>query len=155
MSTPFPVPCTCPKDREKQRGMASLTAIILLLVLVFMGRGLLYFARQGAYHVQSYQQEMELRLVAESLVEREWRNVAASDDRLQALGEKTSTLWEKGTYEGFPYAAYVRKQEGKIYVIVTTFRRESALDKIIEPHVMVKGVLGKEGNRYVWLGWAP
>ena len=132
------VPCIC-RDRRSQQGFASFTALCLLLVLAFMGRGLVYFSRQGAESARIYHQEMELRLASP----------------LASLAEKTDSLLERGDYDGLPYRIYGRRQGDRYYIMAYTFCRESEWDKRTEPHFLVKGVLKKDGEQYKWLGWAP
>jgi hypothetical protein len=62
---------------------------------------------------------------------------------------------DKGNDEGLDYTVFARSWGGEVYIIATAFCRETARDKLLEPHVMVKGVLGKEDGHYVWRGWAP
>ena len=140
---------------RRQQGVISLVALVLLVVMVFMGRGLVYFQQQGAINSYSYRQEMQLRLAAESMVEKQWLSLQNDDSRLQDLQPGTTLLLDKGSHEGVDYTVFAREWGGKVYLIATTFRRNTAIEKIIEPHVMVKGVLAKEGEHYAWRGWAP
>ena len=141
--------------RRDQRGIASLTALVLLVIMLFMGRGLIYFAEQGVRNGYVFRQEMEMRLVAESMAEQQWLRLKKDDRKLQNLRENAMIPLAEGTYEGMDYTVFARSWGGNIYLIATAFRRSSALDEIIEPHFMVKGVLGKVGEHYEWLGWAP
>jgi len=123
--------------------------------MLLMGRGLLSFAQQGTQNGYAYRQEMEMRLAAESMVEKQWLRIKMDAGPLQELQEDRMIQLDSGIYEGLYYTVYARCWGGHIYLIATAFRRETALDWIVEPHFMVKGVLGKEENHYVWLGWAP
>lgn len=154
MRIPSKVPCIC-REHRSQQGFASFTALCLLLVLVFMGQGLVCFVRQGADSAIGYHQEMTLRLAGESLVEQQVLRLQQDSSPLAVLVEKEDSLLERGDYEGLPYRIYVRRQEDKFYIMAYTFCRESERDKRIEPHVLVKGVLKKDGEQYKWLGWAP
>lgn len=156
MNIPFVVRYTCPEDRgSAQQGAASIAVLCLLLVMAFLGRGVTGFTRQGTEGVRIYRQEMNLRLAAESVVEREVLQLRNDDRPIRALPEKIDTLLEKGTYEDYHFTVYARQQAELIYIIGCAFCRETELDEMVEPHVMVKGVLKKNGNQYVWLGWAP
>ncbi len=154
MHIPWKVPCTC-RGRRSQRGFASFTALCLLLVLAFMGRGLVYFSRQGAESARIYHQEMQLRLAGESLVEQQVFRLKQDSSPLASLAEKTDSLLERGDYDGLPYRIYGRRQGDRYYIMAYTFCRESEWDKRTEPHFLVKGVLKKDGEQYKWLGWAP
>lgn len=156
MSTRYARPYICPnREEQRQQGLVSMGALVLLVVMVFMGRGLVHFVQQGAAISHGLRQEMHLRLAAESMVEKHWLLLKKDDSKLQSLRADTSVFLEKGTHEGFAYTVFARNWGGEIYIIATAFRRETEIDKIAEPHVMVKGVLGKEGEHYVWRGWAP
>lgn len=153
MSTPCVPPSICPG--RNQQGIVTITVLVLLVILLFMGRGLVHFVQQGARSGIMFRQEMEMRLVAESMAEKQWHSLQQDDRRLQNLRENVSVLLDSGKFAGLDYTVYGRSWGGNIYLIATAFRRDSVVDEIIEPHVMVKGVLRKEDNHYVWLGWAP
>lgn len=156
MSTQYVQPYICPhREEQRQQGIVSIGALVLLVVMVFMGRGLVHFVQQGAAISHGLRQEMNMRLAAESMVEKHWLLLKQDDSKLQRLRPDTMIFLDKGTYGGFVYTVYARNWGEEIYIIATAFRRETELDKIAEPHVMVKGVLGKEGEHYVWRGWAP
>ena len=151
------IPCVQPFicRSPKQQGITSLTALVLLLTMLLMGQGLISFAQQGAKNGEAFRQEMEMRLVAESMAEKQWLKLKQDDCILAGLQENEMISLDSGEWEGLPYTVFARSWGGNIYLIATAFRRSSALDEIIEPHVMVKGILRKEGKHYVWLGWAP
>ncbi|MCR5757668.1 MAG: hypothetical protein K6F95_07155 [Selenomonas sp.] len=153
MNTPCVPPSTCPGD--DQQGIVSLTALVLLVVMLFMGQGLLHFVRQGVKNGTAVRQEMEMRLAAESLTERQWLQIKNGDSPLPELKANQRRLLDKGRYAGLDYTVYAHSWGGNIYLIATVIRHDSPLDNILEPHFMVKGVLEKEGEHYVWLGWAP
>lgn len=152
------IPCVqryiCP-SHDSQRGGVALVALVLLVVMLFMGRGLIQFVQQGVKNGHAYRQEMEMRLAAESMAEKQWLQLKKDDSRLWTLRENTMISLDRGSYERLDYTVFARSWGGNVYIIATAFHRDSPVDKIIEPHVMVKGVLRKEGNHYVWLGWAP
>ena len=133
----------------------SMVAMILLVVMIFMGRGLLVFLQQGTENSYCLRQKMRMRLVAESMAEKQGNLVRMDESRLQNLRDNSMILLDRGNDEGLNYTVFARSWGGEIYIIATAFCRETARDKLLEPHVMVKGVLGKEGEHYVWRGWAP
>ncbi len=146
---------TCRDKKYSQRGFMSMVAMILLVVMIFMGRGLLAFLQQGAENSYSLRQKMRMRLVAESMAEKQWHLARTDEGRLQNLRENSMIPLDKGNDEGLDYTVFARSWGGEVYIIATAFCRETARDKLLEPHVMVKGVLGKEDGHYVWRGWAP
>ena len=96
-----------------------------------------------------------MRLVAESMAEKQWNLIRLDEGRLQNLRANSMIFLDKGIADGLDYTVYARSWGGEVYLIATAFYRETARDKLLEPHVMVKGVLVKEGEHYVWRGWAP
>ena len=148
-------PSICRNKQDHRQGFVSMGTLILLVVMIFMGRGLLAFLQQGTENSYSLRQKMKLRLVAESMAEKQWNFIRLDESRLQKLRDNSMILLDKGNDEGMDYTVYARSRYGEVYIIATAFCRETARDKLLEPHVMVKGVLGKEGEHYVWRGWAP
>jgi hypothetical protein len=96
-----------------------------------------------------------MRLVAESMAEKQGNLVRMDESRLQNLRDNSMILLDQGKDEGLDYTVFARSWGGEIYIIATAFCRETTRDKLLEPHMMVKGVLVKEGEHYVWRGWAP
>lgn len=144
------------RDKKySQQGFMSVVTMILLVVMIFMGRGLLVFLQQGTENSYTLRQKMRMRLVAESMAEKQGNLVRMDESRLQNLRDDSMILLDRGNNEGMDYTVFARSWGGEIYIIATAFCRETARDKLLEPHVMVKGVLGKEGEHYVWRGWAP
>lgn len=146
--------CLRCEDRRQQGGI-SLVVLLMLAVMLFMGRGLVCFLQQGAENSYYLRQGMQLRLVAESMVEKQWLSLKEDGSKLQQLRANEMILLDKGIYEGLDYTVYARSWGGEIYIIATAFSRKTAIDELIEPHLMVKGVLGWEAGHYVWKGWAP
>ncbi len=158
MNTLFPPLCisTRPKHRHtSQQGIISWVALVWLLVMLLLGQGLLYFVQQGARQAGDFSRETELRFRAESAVEENYlalKKRTAELDRLRTK-EKIS-LGTTGTKEQ-AVTGYALKDNDRIYIIATAFDRRTDFGKATEQHVMAKGVLKKEGGKYVWLGWAP
>ena len=148
-------PSTCHDKKYGQQGFMSMVAMILLVVMIFMGRGLLVFLQQGTENSYSLRQKMRMRLVAESMAEKQGNLVRMDESRLQNLRDDSMILLDRGNNEGMDYTVFARSWGGEIYIIATAFCRETTRDKLLEPHMMVKGVLVKEGEHYVWRGWAP
>ena len=148
-------PSTCHAKKYGQQGFMSMVAMILLVVMIFMGRGLLVFLQQGTENSYSLRQKMRMRLVAESMAEKQGNLVRMDESRLQNLRDNSMILLDQGKDEGLDYTVFARSWGGEIYIIATAFCRETTRDKLLEPHMMVKGVLVKEGEHYVWRGWAP
>ena len=148
-------PSTCHAKKYGQQGFVSMVTMILLVVVIFMGQGLLIFLQQGTENSYSLRQKMKMRLVAESMAEKQWNLIRLDAGRLQNLRANSMIFLDKGIDDGLDYTVYARSWGGEVYLIATAFYRETARDKLLEPHVMVKGVLGKEGEHYVWRGWAP
>lgn len=140
-------------DTRWQQGFVSVVALVLLMITVLMGRGLVYFLLHGVENSHSFRQEMQLRLAAESMAEKQWLFLKNDDSKLQKIKPGTMVLLDKGNYDDLDYTVYARSKSSKIYIIATAFRRETVRDKITEPHVMVIGVLDKEEDHYVWRGW--
>lgn len=159
MSTAYALPSTCRQRREnRQRGMVSLVILCLMLVVIFLGMGLFYFARQGAESVQQYREEMRMRLAAEGAVEDVWANVNQYEDAFAGLREgRQVSLPYNNQSEGLKIKIYALLKQEKIYIIATVFRQQDELDRDLEPHCIVKGVLIKvrENGKtyYKWLGW--
>lgn len=142
-------------EAGRQQGGISLVVLLMLAVMLFMGRGLVCFLQQGAENSYYLRQGMQLRLAAESMVEKQWLQLQQDGSKLQKLRANEMILLDKGTYEALDYTVYARSWGGEVYIIATAFSRKNDREKLIEPHFMVKGVLGMEGGRYVWKGWAP
>ena len=138
-----------------QRGFVSIVSLVLLVILIFMGRGLLCFLQQGAENSYSLRQKMQLRLAAESMAEKKWHLLRTDNTKLQELQPDSMTLLEKGKYEGMDYTVFARSRGDEVYIIATAFCRESGRDNLLEPHFMAKGVLKKVEEKYEWRGWAP
>jgi len=156
MSIPYVRLSICPRhEAGRQQGGISLVVLLMLAVMLFMGRGLVCFLQQGAENSYYLRQGMQMRLAAESMVEKQWLLLRQDGSKLQKLRANELILLDKGIYEGLDYTVYARSWGGEIYIIATAFSRKTAVEQLIEPHFMVKGVLGKEGERYVWKGWAP
>ena len=60
-------PSTCHAKKYGQQGFVSMVTMILLVVVIFMGQGLLIFLQQGTENSYSLRQKMKMRLVAESM----------------------------------------------------------------------------------------
>lgn len=138
--------------------MVSLVILCLMLVVMFLGMGLYYFARQGAENVQAYRAEMEMRLAAEGAVEGVWTNLDRYEPVLAGLREgKQDVLPNDIQREGLKIRTYALLKQGKIYIIAVVFRQQEELDRDLESHCIVKGVLIKvreNGKTYYrWLGW--
>lgn len=160
MNTVCAVPSGCRENREKQRGMVSVLMLCLMLAMVFLGRGICYFARQEAESVQGYREEMQLRLAAESAVEKVWANIEADKSKVDALRNGVETPWGESREGAMETHTYALAREGKVYIIACTFfRRGTDFDDVWEPHCRVKGVIQKvrknEVESYAWLGWVP
>lgn len=142
-------------EAGRQQGGISLVVLLMLAVMLFMGRGLVCFLQQGAENSYYLRQGMQMRLAAESMVEKQWLQLQQDGSKLQKLRANEMILLDKGIYEELDYTVYAHSWGGEVYIIATAFSRKNAMEKLIEPHFMVKGVLGMEGGRYVWKGWAP
>ena len=70
----------------------SMVAMILLVVMIFMGRGLLAFLQQGTENSYSLRQKMRMRLVAESMAEKQGNLVRMDGSRLQNLRDNSMIL---------------------------------------------------------------
>lgn len=132
--------------------------LCLMLVVIFLGMGLFYFARQGAENVQQYQEEMRMRLAAEGAVEEVWTNFSRYETKMLGLTEgKQVSLSNSGQEEGLDIRTYALLKQEKIYIVAVVFRQQEEIDHDLEPHCMVKGVLIKvreNGKKYYkWLGW--
>ena len=158
MSTPYRQLCisisrqsSCPR----QQGIVSWVALCWLLIMLLLGQGLLYYVGQGARQAGDFSRETELRLRAESAVEENYLALQRRSAELDALqpGAKIY-LGTTGSNEE-AVTGYALKDKGLIYIIATAFDRRTEFGKAAEVHVMAKGVLKKEGDKYVWLGWAP
>lgn len=140
---------------RRQQGFISLVVLVLLVIMIFLGRGLLCFLQQGVENSYYFRQKTQLRLAAESMAEKQWYLLKFDEGKLQKVQPETMVLLDQGVYEGLDYTVFARNCGGQIYIIATAFCRKTAKENLLEPHIMVKGVLGKDGEHYVWRGWAP
>lgn len=158
MCTLFPRRCISTRrqhNHTRQQGIVSWVALCWLLIMLLLGQGLLNFVCQGARQAGDFTREMELRLRAESAVEENYLTLQSRSQELDALQSKEKLLLgNKGSSEEL-VTGYALKDKGLIYIICTAFDRRTDFGKAAEVHVMAKGVIKKEGDKYVWLGWAP
>lgn len=158
MNTPYPRRCTCMGQQsriERQQGVISWAALGWLLVLALLGQGLVYFTQQGARQAGDYWRETELRLRAESMVEENYGMLQDRSRELDSLPNKGKLYLGTNGVSDREVVGYALKDNGLVYIIATAFDRRTAFGNSTELHVMAKGILKKEGEKYVWLGWAP
>ncbi|BAL83739.1 hypothetical protein SELR_20310 [Selenomonas ruminantium subsp. lactilytica TAM6421] len=138
--------------------MVSVVLLFLLFIMLFLGRGLFRLARQEAENIEQYRLEMQLRLAAEGATENLWMRLTSYETQLDALQEGGKISLEQGKAGDIATYTYAVVSKGKLYLVVTAFRRESALEKLLEPHVKlkteVKKIIDEKGKTdYKWMGW--
>lgn len=138
----------------------SVFILCLLLVILFLGRSLVYFSRQSGENVLQYREEVQLHLAAEDAVERVWADWPHYEERFAVLEEgqpiylSENTMTSKQAQE---IKTYAMRKEGRIYLIACAFKRGEAYDDVLEAHSFAKGVIKKvkinDKEYYKWLGW--
>ena len=101
-------PSTCHAKKYGQQGFVSMVTMILLVVVIFMGQGLLIFLQQGTENSYSLRQKMKMRLVAESMAEKQWNLIRLDEGRLQNLRANSMIFLDKGIADGLDYTIYAR-----------------------------------------------
>lgn len=132
---------------SRQSGMASLLALLEIVVLLGFGLGILYFTKNGMQNTLDYQQEVAMRLQIEGEVEADGhRNLEKEGSNPVALASQITR-----DIDGKYRLVITRKVQGDaIFIIGGIFTKGE-----IEQRQVVKGLWQKEGNRYVFQGWVP
>ena len=153
--------CSRPTDGRyrEQQGIISVGALCLLLVMMGFGLALLYFVRQMWSDNQSYQQEMTMRLAAESAVECQAIDFERSGCQAELLpmdqGQRM-TITQPVAIDGLNVTVTaVRRSDCLLLVGCALWRPKG---ENWEHKKIVKGILRKykntgEESRYVWCGW--
>ncbi|SDP48815.1 hypothetical protein SAMN05216366_12136 [Selenomonas ruminantium] len=159
MNIAYAAQSSCRRHRgESQQGMVSLVLLCMLFILLFLGRGLLSFARQEAENIRQYSLETQLRLSAEGALESSWKRLDEYDVQLEKLQDGDKISLAQGRAGDFETYTYVIAQNKKMYLVAVAFRRVSDWEKKMEPHVRLKAeikrIKARDGKIYYqWLGW--
>lgn len=145
--------------RRGERGMSSIVGMFLLGVMLFAGLGLLTLERQAARAGIGYEDEVRLRLLAQSEAERLAVTFERGGARAGAiLTAKGTVLAQQETArDGLSCVTRAYGKDGEL--IVSALASCSNEDRLLSigSYVRAKAHLrkGEEGEGYVWLGWLP
>ena len=150
-----------PIDRQcrSQQGIISVGALCLLLVMMGFGLALLYFVRQMWVDNQAYQQEMTMRLAAESAVECQAADFERSGHQVELLPlnkQQRLAVTRPVDIDGLEVTVTGLRQADCLLLIGCALWRPEG--EHWEHKKIVRGILRKYGSseeekRYVWCGW--
>ena len=145
---------------REQQGIISVGALCLLLVMMGFSLALLYFVQQMWSDNQAYQQEMTMRLAAESAVECQAADFERSGSRqveLLPLNQLQRLAINRPVdVDGLEVTVTVVRQSDSLLLIGCALWRpqgENWEHKKIVRGIMRKYADTEEENRYVWCGW--
>lgn len=127
-----------------------------MMVVMAFSMAMLYYVQSGAQANDMYAWEMRLRLAAESAVEQEAVHLEMHPEEIAAWqGKESVTLGDADITpaEGTKICITALPRQETLY-LVGYAEKEKRTTKWTQ-HKMVKGVLKKAGDRFVWQGWAP
>lgn len=142
--------------RRPEEGSVSVLALYFMMVVMAFSMAMLYYVQSGAQANDMYAWEMRLRLAAESAVEQEAVLLEMHPEKIAAWqGKDAVTLGDADITpaEGTKICITALPRQETLY-LVGYAEKEKRTTKWTQ-HKMVKGVLKKVGNRFVWQGWAP
>lgn len=160
--------CICPRtvslpiERKyrAQQGIVSVGALCLLLVLMGVGLALLYFVQQMWADNQSYQQEMTMRLAAESVVECQAADFErhGSEAELLPLNQHQRLAVARPSTDGLEVTLTGIRRADCLLLVGCALWRPAG--EQWEHKKIVRGILrryadAEMGGRYVWCGWTP
>lgn len=141
---------------RSENGSVSVLLLYFLMVVMAFSMVMLYYVQAGVQANDMYEWEMRLRLAAESAVEQEAVYLELHPEQIASWqGKDTVTLGDADIIpaEGTKICLTALPRQETLY-LVGYAEREKRITKWTQ-HKMVKGVLKKAGDRFVWQGWAP
>lgn len=139
-----------------EEGAISVLVLYFMMVVMAFSMAMLYYVQSGAQANDMYAWEMRLRLAAESAVEQEAVHLEMHPEEIAAWqGKESVTLGDADITpaEGTKICITALPRQETLY-LVGYAEKEKRTTKWTQ-HKMVKGVLKKAGDRFVWQGWAP
>ena len=139
-----------------EEGSVSVLMLYFMMVVMAFSMAMLYYVRSGTQANDTYELEMRLRLAAESAVEQEAVYLEQHPEQIAAWQGKEKVKLDDADIapaEGIKICLTALLRQEKLY-LVAYVENEKQTTKWIQ-HKMVKGVLKKAGERFVWQGWAP
>ena len=142
--------------RAGEAGAVTVVMLCLMLVVVLFALAMLHTIHTMQTANEEYQQEMQLRLTAEGVTEQAAQLLMAEPQQADACwGHKRTEIKTTGFCYPDTMAVQVTAVPRQDTLYLIGFARYKEAGARWERHRFVKGVLRKDGNAYVWLGWAP
>lgn len=147
------------REHLDERGFGSIFGIVLLGVMMLGGAGLAYAVRNDATASMQYEDEVRLRLAAESAVERAAlsfeRGGARAGMDADDLGDPL-VLVETEPEPGMTCRVTAQAEQGEIILSATTSKEPQGRRFAAKASQRACAHLGAtEEGGYVWLGWIP
>ncbi|SFT52394.1 hypothetical protein SAMN02910356_00890 [Selenomonas sp. GACV-9] len=144
------------EDDRDEEGAVTVVMLCLLMVVVMFALAMMHTVHTMQKANADYQQEMQLRLAAEGVTEQAAQQLMAQPGMAASWQDEDSQPLAGNRFiypETMAVQVTALPRKDKLYLI--GFARYKDRGAKWERHRMVKGVLKKEGDAYVWLGWAP
>ncbi len=150
--------------RRAERGMTSVLGMMMLGIMLLAACGLLTLERQQAQAGRGYEDEVRLRLLAQSEAERAASQLEAGGARAEEVIPRggCSLVVERSTEDGCRVSVQARPEDmrepGNGMIVVTAHVvAAGGKDRVIpaRSELRVRARMRKEGAGYVWLGWMP
>lgn len=145
--------------RRSERGMSSVAGVFLLGVMLFAALGLLTLERQAARAGIGYEDEVRMRLLAQSEAERMAVTFEPGGARAGTVagGNGRILAEEVCGKDGISCVTRAYLQDGELVISALATRENGDRLLPIASYLRAKGHMRKreKGEGYVWLGWMP
>lgn len=141
---------------KSENGSVSVLMLYFMMVIMAFSMAMLYYVQAGTQTNDRYEWEMRLRLAAESAVEQEAVYLELHPEKIEAWqGQDKVTLGDADITpaEGTKICITSLPKEDRVYLVA--YAEDEKRTTKWTQHKMVKGVLKKAGDRFVWQGWVP